>query len=438
MSHPRARLCQLVLVTPILLISTQLFALAPAVLTATTSGATVFLSWTPVPGATGYALYYAPSPYTGPESVRSLLVGSQTSFAATLPDGTSFLVAVTARNGAEESTYSNVVLVGGRAPGGTPTASLVNGGIVLSYGSYSQVFPNGLPTAPGLWNWEKVLSDLDQSVDVGAYDFVLLWTKTALPGSGSRINSGAPVRSPEALNAGMDERFTGRRYSIRDFGPRLKSMPFYDTLDRAPNSITIFHEIGHYWPVAPAYRVIDRSTWNAATDPVAWLATSCDPQGHWCGPWYSSQTSAPLQDAPGLMAYGGGKGLRFNPFDLYVMGIIGYGEVSAATYFVEAPPGPTRPSPVRYPITQDSIIASRRLRADGVYYVKGDGRRIPDTDPAMGSIRALVVVIKQDNETLTSSERAMLTSLTQRLPTDWLTATWGRSLLTLPLLFRPG
>ena len=101
--------------------------------------------------------------------------------------------------------------------------------------------------------------------------------------------------------------------------------------------------MGHHWPVAPAYRVIPPSTWDARVHSVAWLTTSGDPNAHWCGPWYASLTGQALASAPGLMAYCGGIGLKFNPFDLYVMGLMGYAESSTHTYYVEAPPGPGRP-----------------------------------------------------------------------------------------------
>jgi hypothetical protein len=411
---------------------------APRALAAAVNGSMVAFTWqAPLSGGVErYELRAGTQP--GTRGVAALNVGASLQFTVAAPPGT-FYVVVVAHNGCGASPESTevVVAVGSSGPSTCPRGNvcLVDGALVLSYPSYADRFPNGLPTAPGNWRWEALLNDLDAVVDVGGYDFVLLFTKTALPGTGFRVNSGASVRSPSARNNGMDWRFINRRYSVRDFGARLKGMPFLDTIGRPPSLSVMFHEIGHAWPVAPAYRVINRSTWNPATDPVAWLATSCDAQGHWCGPWYGGPTGGPLPNIPGLMAFNG-NGPRFNPFDLHVMGLMGHAEVAQLTYFVEAPVGPLRPTPVRYPITQASIIESRRMRADAVYYVEGDGRRIPDTDPEMAHIRVLVVVAKQDNETLGDGERALLASIVQQLPVEWAIATYGRSQMTLPLLWR--
>ena len=56
--------------------------LAAPTLTVTTCGTTVSFSWTSVDGGTGYTLYYAPSPYTGPDSIGSIPLGIQTSMSA--------------------------------------------------------------------------------------------------------------------------------------------------------------------------------------------------------------------------------------------------------------------------------------------------------------------------------------------------------------------
>ena len=83
-------------------------ALAAPTLTLTTSGTTVSLSWTSVAGATGYTLSYAPSPYTGPDSIKNIPMGTQTSISASLWVGAAFYVAVQAYDSAEISGYSNL------------------------------------------------------------------------------------------------------------------------------------------------------------------------------------------------------------------------------------------------------------------------------------------------------------------------------------------
>jgi len=80
---------------------------APA-LALTTSGTTVTVSWTPAVSATGYTLSYAPYPYTGPETIGSFDMGSQTTISVDLWEGAAFYVAVQAYNGAGGSDYSNI------------------------------------------------------------------------------------------------------------------------------------------------------------------------------------------------------------------------------------------------------------------------------------------------------------------------------------------
>jgi len=81
-------------------------ALEAPVLTVTTSGTTVSLSWTSVAGATGYTLYYAPYPKA--DSIRNIPMGDKTSMSASLWVGAAFYVAVQANDSVESSGYSNI------------------------------------------------------------------------------------------------------------------------------------------------------------------------------------------------------------------------------------------------------------------------------------------------------------------------------------------
>lgn len=65
---------------------------AAPVLSTTVEGTTVTISWTEVPGATGYILYYAPFPAQSP--IGSLDVGSLVTLSGALEVGTSLYVAV--------------------------------------------------------------------------------------------------------------------------------------------------------------------------------------------------------------------------------------------------------------------------------------------------------------------------------------------------------
>ncbi len=81
-------------------------ALEPPLLTVSTSGPTVSLSWTSVAGATGYTLYYAPYPKADP--IGNIPMGNKTSMSASLSDGSAFYVALQAYDGVVVSGYSNI------------------------------------------------------------------------------------------------------------------------------------------------------------------------------------------------------------------------------------------------------------------------------------------------------------------------------------------
>ena len=82
--------------------------LLPPQLSYSTNGLNLSIDWTSVTRATGYTLYYAPIPYTGPESIGSIDMGSATSFKIALWDGAAYYVAVSAYNDHDESGYSNI------------------------------------------------------------------------------------------------------------------------------------------------------------------------------------------------------------------------------------------------------------------------------------------------------------------------------------------
>jgi secreted trypsin-like serine protease len=71
------------------------------------SGNTAQLFFSPVPGATGYRLYYAPSPQLSP--VRQLDLGAANGFSANLASGTQMGVAVLPYNGVCQGGLSNIV-----------------------------------------------------------------------------------------------------------------------------------------------------------------------------------------------------------------------------------------------------------------------------------------------------------------------------------------
>ena len=84
--------------------------LAPPVLTCQASGLNLSLTWDDIPVASGYTLYYAPYPYTGPDSIGSIDLGTSTSYSIDLWEGATFYVAVEAYGLDWNSGYSNIEL----------------------------------------------------------------------------------------------------------------------------------------------------------------------------------------------------------------------------------------------------------------------------------------------------------------------------------------
>ncbi len=82
---------------------------APA-LTVQTSGLTLSLSWNPVSGATGYTLYFAPYPYTGPSTIASVDLGTATQLSVSLWVGASFYVVIASYDNAGSGAWSNIEL----------------------------------------------------------------------------------------------------------------------------------------------------------------------------------------------------------------------------------------------------------------------------------------------------------------------------------------
>ena len=118
--------------------------LTAPILTITTSGTTVSLSWTSIAGATGYTLYYAPYPYTGPDSIGNIPMGIQTSMSASLWHGAAFYIAVQAYDSIENSGYSNVEHFYIDTPA-TYTNSLGQTFVLLPAGTFTMGSPSDEP-----------------------------------------------------------------------------------------------------------------------------------------------------------------------------------------------------------------------------------------------------------------------------------------------------
>ncbi len=132
---------------------------APAApqLALSTDGPWATASWTASPGAAGYTLFYAPKPFSGEDSVRSIEMGGRQSFSVELWDGASFYVAVKAHDHTGYSQYSNItdftVL---------PAADVENDWLVNSNNERSAfIFESIVDTAGVLVNVESVTSSGD-------------------------------------------------------------------------------------------------------------------------------------------------------------------------------------------------------------------------------------------------------------------------------------
>ncbi len=101
-------LIQIILAIGLLLPEAAISQPSAPTLTITTDGLSVTMSWSSVAGATGYRLYYAPMPWTGPSSVGQGNVGAATSLSAELWEGASFLIAVQAYNSLGDGPFSNI------------------------------------------------------------------------------------------------------------------------------------------------------------------------------------------------------------------------------------------------------------------------------------------------------------------------------------------
>lgn len=84
--------------------------LEPPSIEVTQNRTTISITWPPVLNSLGYRLLYAPYPYTGADSIQTIDMGDKTTLSATLWDGASFYVAVTAYDDSTSSNLSNIEL----------------------------------------------------------------------------------------------------------------------------------------------------------------------------------------------------------------------------------------------------------------------------------------------------------------------------------------
>ena len=81
---------------------------AAPTLTYETNGLDITVTWTKVPEATHYTLYYTTHPFANGGPIDSLDRGNETSFSVELWENASYYIAVRAKNESGESAYSNI------------------------------------------------------------------------------------------------------------------------------------------------------------------------------------------------------------------------------------------------------------------------------------------------------------------------------------------
>jgi PKD repeat protein len=303
--------------------------------------------------------------------------------------------------------------------------------VVLEYNSLWDIhnkpdrikYPN-IRIQPDNWDCLRVLNDLSAIVQPEVYDFVLCYTLQEVP---CWINSGYSYSHP-GNNIGFSNLNTtiykpigwNRLRSV----PSMNSLEFTKPVPDAPlnyrTSLSAFHEMGHFWGVfITAQDSVGPRNWKPDY-PIAWLAAG---GGHWS--WVFKDSDG--LKMPGIM-YSGPTG-RFNDFDLYIMGLMGYAEASKTTYTIYENEQPDKTHELRL----DDLIEALKFSGKNYLY-SGDGKRIPDTDPSMNQINVLVVVIKGKDEKLTDIHRQQLRKLKQDLDADWSIVTKNRSQISTTIL----
>lgn len=137
---------------------------SPPQLTVLVDGLTVTANWTASPGATGYTLFYAPKPFTGPESIQSAEMNGKQSFSAELWIGAEFYIAIKSYDNSGLSEFSNVLDFSI-----LPVADIDNDWLVNNVDERSAfIFENRTEMTGVLVNVESVISS-EESVTVKSF-----------------------------------------------------------------------------------------------------------------------------------------------------------------------------------------------------------------------------------------------------------------------------
>jgi hypothetical protein len=327
----------------------------------------------------------------------------------------------------------NTISISGQLRASPPEAKISyidNIAVVMEYSSVYDVHPKHDPVKypnqraqPASFDFTVILPQLRQAVKAEEYDFVLMYSLQELPGwihSGGRFFVSAKnIGQPNAQYSTSSKSYPG--WTRLRACPHMNDLAFLTkTTEFPPNynsTLTAFHEMGHYWIMyLNANPSTGPATWDATKHPLGYLAGCC---AHWSWNWKKDNQGV----WPGIM-YSGATDPKFNAFDLYAMGLVDYNEASKSIYTIYENNKPD----VTHALKLDHMIEALKLTNDGRY--EGDGKRIPALDPAAKDLRVLLVVIKGADESIGSSDLALLRKLAADMPNDWKTATGGRSTLT--------
>lgn len=360
--------------------------------------------------------------------VSSAMLGVSPGFGS---DGPEFPAAVCA----EEINRSEVILESlyPAAERQVPHVSFIGDAAVLLeypsvYDVHTALDPNrDIRSQGGAFLDMVILEDLEPYVKAAAYDFVLMYSLQEVPGwihSGSQWH-GVPAKNIGQFNSDYGHGREAGAWTRLRGTPHMNSIDLFDGWELFPGSnagsLVPIHEIGHYWMVNWSRSSHGPREWRPG-DPLAHLAGALY---HWSWNWID--TIPGPEDMPGIM-YSAPLSYSFNEFDLYAMGLMDYPELFGVSHTIYecAPPNYEDCYPGdEHELRVGHLVDSLELQ--GPNYFEGDGLRIPATDATVQDINTLLVVIKGEDETLSTQQAELISAIGATLPDAWSTATWARS-----------